>query len=352
VWFQGKGLRTIAKLYVINERRIMDTLAPDYVAKLRSETAKSIDWTSSLKILAEYFPHKAESLAWKRSGNYQVDRADQRRPTFRVTCARADERIGEASRHNFKSPDAAVQFGLGIADVTGWRTDLKDPDIDVLLHIASDDVMFGIQLTQEALHRRNVVALGRTPLIGTICYSLAYLANIQPGDVVVDPMCGGLSVPLEGALNWPAAYFLGGEMHEQGVQNSDTNLRSVNKGHGKTISVDILRWDVTRLPLRSASVDVILCDLPFGKKVGSPLQNQVLYPKALHEMARVTRKETGRAVLLTADKGGLKTASLVFLSFYLCAFFSPGKILKFRLCKETRHGRKQSWCTSTRVEFG
>ena len=70
----------------------------------------------------------------------------------------------------------------------------------------------------------------------------------------------------------------------------------------KTLPLDIYRWDVCNLPLKSNSVDVFISDLPFGKKSGSKHENWELYPKALEEMARVCVAESGRAVLLTQDK--------------------------------------------------
>ena len=32
----------------------------------------------------------------------------------------------------------------------------------------------------------------------TICAGLLRYANIKPGEIVVDPMCGGGSIPIEG----------------------------------------------------------------------------------------------------------------------------------------------------------
>ena len=44
------------------------------------------------------------------------------------------------------------------------------------------------------------------------------LAQIQPGDVVMDPMCGGGSIPIEAALTYPKAFHLGGDSHDKAVQ--------------------------------------------------------------------------------------------------------------------------------------
>lgn len=72
--------------------------------------------------------------------------------------------------------------------------------------------------------------------------------------------------------------------------------------HNKNLKVDVLRWDVTKLPLRENSIDIFVTDLPFGKRSGSKSNNKLLYKKALQEIARVIKLSTGKAVFLTYDK--------------------------------------------------
>jgi 23S rRNA G2445 N2-methylase RlmL len=48
-------------------------------------------------------------------------------------------------------------------------------------------------------------------------------------------------------------------------------------------------------------VDVVCTDLPFGRRLGSESDNRRLYPVVLDEIARVTRRQHGRCVLLTHD---------------------------------------------------
>ncbi|KAK6012793.1 THUMP domain protein [Ostertagia ostertagi] len=54
--------------------------------------------------------------------------------SFRVTCNRA----GEKSRHNFSSMDAARALGGIINRVFGWRPDMENFDMEVLLNIRND----------------------------------------------------------------------------------------------------------------------------------------------------------------------------------------------------------------------
>lgn len=68
------------------------------------------------------------------------------------------------------------------------------------------------------------------------------------------------------------------------------------------LPIDTVQWDICKLPLRTGSVDIIVTDMPFGKRMGSKKRNWDLYPACLREMSRVCRPGTGRAVLLTQDK--------------------------------------------------
>lgn len=45
--------------------------------------------------------------------------------------------------------------------------------------------------------------------------------------------------------------------------------------------VCLARWDARRLPLGDGSVDGIIVDLPFGKRIGSVVENRRLYPQLL-----------------------------------------------------------------------
>ena len=81
--------------------------------------------------------------------------------------------------------------------------------------------------------------------------------------------------------------------------------------------MNVLSWDVYHLPLRTASIDCLVTDLPFGKKIGSRERNLFLYPKALSEMARVCRLN-GKAVLLTQHKQAMWKAVSKSPNWKLC----------------------------------
>ncbi|XP_016851482.2 tRNA (guanine(6)-N2)-methyltransferase THUMP3 isoform X3 [Anolis carolinensis] len=222
---------------------------------------------------------------------------------FRVTCNRAGD------KHSFKSNEAARDFGGAVQDFFQWKADMTNFDVEVLLNIHNNEVVVGIALTEESLHRRNITHFGPTTLRSTLAYGMLRLCDPQPADIIIDPMCGTGAIPIEGAAEWPNCYHIAGDNNPQAVKRTANNISSLLKqirSKESSISagkpIDSIQWDSCSLPLRTGSVDVIVTDMPFGKRIGSKKKNWDLYPSCLMEMGRICRPKTGRAVLLTQDR--------------------------------------------------
>lgn len=56
--------------------------------------------------------------------------------SFRVTCKRG----GTKEAHSFSSMDAARVFGSQLNNIFGWKADMKNYDIEVILNIWKDGV--------------------------------------------------------------------------------------------------------------------------------------------------------------------------------------------------------------------
>ncbi|XP_029412939.1 THUMP domain-containing protein 3 [Nannospalax galili] len=252
----------------------VSTLVGDVLASCKDETDESLR-------------EETEPQVWK----------------FRVTCNRAGE------KHCFTSNEAARDFGGAVQDYFKWKADMTNFDVEVLLNIHDNEVIIGIALTEESLHRRNITHFGPTTLRSTLAYGMLRLCEPKPTDIIVDPMCGTGAIPIEGATEWSNCYHIAGDNNPLAVNRASNNISSLLTKNqikeGKTswgLPIDAVQWDICNLPLRTGSVDIIVTDMPFGKRMGSKKRNWNLYPACLQEMSRVCRPETGRAVLLTQDK--------------------------------------------------
>ena len=218
-------------------------------------------------------------------------------------------RIGK--KQSITSPDAEQHFGGALQDLTNWKVDLTTYNLEVLITLGTDFVMVCLSLTHESLHRRNIIDFGYTTLRASIAYNMLRMCTVKSGEVVIDPMCGSGAIPIEGALEWPNSFHIGGDHNSIAIKKSLSNITSVNQSDNtKPIKapVDIFRWDVRKLPFATGTIDVIVTDLPFGKRLGSKANNHKLYPSLLVELARVCKKDTGRACFLTNDKRSIVNA--------------------------------------------
>ncbi|XP_058420032.1 tRNA (guanine(6)-N2)-methyltransferase THUMP3 isoform X2 [Diceros bicornis minor] len=184
---------------------------------------------------------------------------------FRVTCNRAGE------KHCFSSYEAARDFGGAVQEYFKWKADMTNFDVEVLLNIHDHEIVVGIALTEESLHRRSITHFGPTTLRSTLAYGMLRLCAPQPTDIIVDPMCGTGAIPIEGATEWSNCYHIAGDNNPLAVNRAANNISSL----------------LTKNQI---------------KGIGSKKRNWDLYPACLREMSRVCRPGTGRAVLLTQDK--------------------------------------------------
>ena len=127
---------------------------------------------------------------------------------------------------------------------------------------------------------------------------LVRLAKIRPGHRVVDPFCGTGTIPLATHRRDPSTHILGLDHDPQALKLATLNWQS---------RAPFALATAENLPLADGSVDRVVTNLPFGKRVGSHRTNRSLYPAVLSEIDRILTSN-GRAVLLTEDKRLLRQA--------------------------------------------
>ena len=62
-------------------------------------------------------------------------------------------------------------------------------------------------------------------------------------------------------MEWPLSYHLNGDIHELASPRAKTNQTALEEATRQGLKMDVLQWDVCNLPIRTASIDVIVTDL-------------------------------------------------------------------------------------------
>ena len=219
-------------------------------------------------------------------------------PNFRVSSYRY------GPEHKFTSPEICIRMGNVLDEKFGWPIKMKEFDLEVHTNISLNHIFVTLTLTPISLACRYIISAGYTTLKAATCYALLRVAKVELGDIVLDPMGGSGAIPVENMACWRDnewfSFSLCSDILETILPKAKTNMGIFQSDNGGPPS-DLLIFDVTNGALREGSIDVVVSDLPFGKRHGNKYLNRTLYPKILRDLARITRPSTGRAALLTQD---------------------------------------------------
>ncbi|NXY85716.1 THUM2 protein, partial [Alcedo cyanopectus] len=209
--------------------------------------------------------------------------------SFRVSC-----RCSGAIAKIVPSQEVGRAVGIALMKQFGWQADLRDPDLEIFVHINDMHFVAGIPLFRLPLANREYIRTAG--LRSTIAWAMASLAEISAGAFVLDPMCGLGTILLEAAKEWPEACYWGADISDSQLEGADVNIRTA----GLMDKIELLKASVKALPWPSESFDAVISDIPFGKKFQMTEDLQLL-PDILREMKRVLRVG-GTIVLLLSQE--------------------------------------------------
>ena len=221
----------------------------------------------------------------------QLQRArTKRRTTFRVI-------VRKMGKHGFRRIDAqhAVEKGILQRYDYAWKLVPEGGDLEIWVNLLGAEVIVGLRLSSKAMrHRAYKSAHLPASLRPSAAFALALLSKPTADDVFLDPFCGAGTILIERALAGRYRLLLGGDIDPQAIAVVRDNIGPRYKPIG------IVRWDAGRLPLSGESVDRIVSNPPFGRRVGSHRENVRLYRQFFAEVSRLLR-HGGRLVLLTSE---------------------------------------------------
>ncbi|GAA2413378.1 hypothetical protein GCM10010191_23890 [Actinomadura vinacea] len=211
-------------------------------------------------------------------------------------------------RRNYNRHDAEDAVGRALADRfdvqyhsrrdgtapppshNGWRLTLDGTHATLMLRIAD-----------QPLHRR---PYKRQTIPGTlhppVAAAMAQLADIDPGQTVLDPCCGAGTLLIEAAHLRPGARYRGFDTAHASLQAARTNAKDIG-------AIDIRRGDAGSLPLKDASIDRVISNPPWGTQV-NPSGLLARHPSRLWSELRRVLAPKGIAVVLISDPSALTAA--------------------------------------------
>jgi len=208
------------------------------------------------------------------------------RPTYSVTA-------NFVGKRNYSTDEIKLAVADGVYNTYDWIYSPDDSVSDLNLRVFIDHelALVGVRLAQEALNKRPY-KLAHLPgsLKPPVAAALVKLANIAPGQSLLDPFCGSGTILVEAALMGAAAQ--GGDSDAAAVEHARTNLKEAG------VNLPVEQWDARHLPLEDASINCVVSNLPWGRQVQVDSALESLYHDGLAEMRRVLIPG-GRIVILT-----------------------------------------------------
>lgn len=208
--------------------------------------------------------------------------------SFRVTCRRQGE-------HDYGSSiEVQRAAGQAIVDKYGLKVDLEGFEINVLMELIEENCFISL-LREEYVHGRYIIFTHPVPLKPSVAYGMVRIADIKPGMNVLDPMCGGGTIPIEVALSTDEVKIYGLDISEYFLEGAALNAEAMGVGD----RILFRKVDCRKLSyILKFKVDRIITDPPYGTRPRKGINPLPLYNRFLLEMKKVLADD-GRIVLIT-----------------------------------------------------
>ncbi len=209
-------------------------------------------------------------------------------------------------KHGYRRMDARKALSQGLAGKlpASWRHAEENAAVEIWLTIDGATAICGLRLSDRGMrHRTYKEAHQKASLRPTLAAAMVRLAEIQPRQTVLDPMCGAGTILAEvfAGAGRASGMVLGGDYESASLRGTKVNLQ----GMGQAV---LIRWDARHLPLPDHHIERVISNPPFGVQLKRPEEIAPLYRRMAVELQRVV-KPGGRLVLLVADDAALLDAA-------------------------------------------
>ncbi|MAG36072.1 MAG: RNA methyltransferase [Dehalococcoidia bacterium] len=257
----------------------------DHAGKIAGGRA-ALQWLSQRMAKARYFD---VGLQFHRRVRQRRHRG---RTRFRVVA-----RI-QGKGHSYRRADIkrAVEKGVLNRYNQKWSSAEDAADLEIWATLLEREFLCGIRLSDRTMRHRSYKTVHKpASLRPSVAAAMVLLSEPEQDDLFVDPMCGAGTILAERALVGPYRGIVGGDLIGSAVATGRANLGLLPG------DIEVRQWNAESLPLDDLSVDKVVVNLPFGKRLGSHRNNRSLYRQVFAEISRVLRSG-GRLVALTGER--------------------------------------------------
>lgn len=235
-------LKTIERLFL----KVIHTLVPDQI--------DSLDVWLSDQLSASVGGQDLN--IWRHITNHQeVD------VKFRVNT-RLSGKFRQASQFRHIASLASSALSQNLPSLV---VDLQQPHLEVFLHLNDNFLTVGLPLSRRPLSDR--AYLKHIAVRSTVCCALCSAVCLTSSDIVLDPMCGAATILVEAVRQFGCQLAVGVDNDPSQLTLARANLEASNC----TNLIDLITADArSSFLLQRSYFDVVLCDVPFGRKFGRP----------------------------------------------------------------------------------
>ena len=196
--------------------------------------------------------------------------------------------------------------GAVLHTATGVKVDLTQPALTVRVDLEADVVWIGTLLTDRPLSRRAKVYAQQIGLSADLAYAASHVLELSAPQRILDPFCGSGTLLLEAGALHSDCELWASDWAPSAVDGARRNLDAAGfTARSFVRELDALKMSET---YPTASFDAIVCNPPFGVKMGKSINFYRFYHRLLAEADRVL-KPNGKLAVWAHRRGQLNAAA-------------------------------------------
>lgn len=188
-------------------------------------------------------------------------------------------------------------LGNHIGAITGAKVDLRNPTVQILALIRSDEIL----ICKSNWSKLKALLRDREPgkkaffhpsmMNSTLARVMCNLAGVRPGDIVLDPFCGAGGILCE--ASHIGSSVVGIDLNWRLLMGAKRNLSIINENYS------LIQGDVQEIPI--GLVNRIVSDPPYGRSSSTRGNIAIKLVESLLEQTHSILQSKGECMCLCSD---------------------------------------------------